>query len=83
MLARCCYLPWGDGNLRLICLSGLMYVVRTAVNIYNHIPCDEHGRSRIELFGGTAVMTNLNHFHTFGCPVFVLDSNLASDKQIG
>jgi len=64
-------------------LSLWPYAVRTAAYIHNHIPCDEQGRSRIELFGGTAVMTNLNHFHTFGCPVFVLDSNLASGKHIG
>ena len=58
------------------------YAFRIAAFIHNHIPCDEEGRSRLELFSGSSVMTNLNHFHTFGCPVYALDSDLASGKSI-
>ena len=59
------------------------YAFRNAAYIHNYLPCDEEGRSRIELFSGSTVMTNISQFHTFGCPVYALDSDLASGKSIG
>ena len=67
---------------RALDLSLWPYAVRTATFIHNQLPCDEEGRSRLELFGGTAVRTNISIFHTFGCPVYALDSDLASGKSI-
>lgn len=63
-------------------LSLWPYAFRTACFIHNQLPCDNDGKSRLELFSGTSVMTNLSHFHTFGCPVYALNNDLASGKSI-
>ena len=40
------------------------------------------GKSPLEVFSGAKVSPNPKHFHPFGCPVYVLDSKLASGKSI-
>ncbi len=53
------------------------YAMRYAVHIHNTVAVIE-GKSRIELFSGTDVGSNMKHNHTFGCPVFALQNALAS-----
>ena len=40
------------------------------------------GTTPIELWSKTSVTPNLNHWYTFGCPVYVLDNNLQAGKKI-
>ena len=62
-------------------LSLWPYAMRYAVYVSNYTPvCD--GKSRIELFANTEVGTSLKTFHTFGCPVFALNNELASGKSV-
>ncbi len=42
----------------------------------------EDGTSRLELFSSIQVGSNLKHVHTFGRPVFALQSVLASGSQL-
>ena len=58
------------------------FALRYAAQVNNEIP-KETGESPLSKFAGVAVQANLNHFHAFGCPVYALNSNLASGKSIG
>jgi hypothetical protein len=42
----------------------------------------KEGQSKLELFSGTWVGSNMKFMHTFGCPVFALQNALASGKSI-
>ena len=41
----------------------------------------EGARTPLELFSGTNVMPTLTNFHTFGCPVYVLDNALQAKQS--
>lgn len=58
------------------------YAIRHANNIRNSTVDKRDGTSPINRFSGINVDINLKDFHTFGCPVYSLDSNLASGKSI-
>lgn len=52
-------------------------------DIRNHLPLKSNStKSRFEIFPGSSVQPKLKNFHTFGCPVFTLDSNLQNNKSI-
>ena len=38
-------------------------------------------RSPLSSFAGTEIEPNLDHFHPFGCPVYVLESNLQAQRS--
>ena len=62
-------------------LSLWPYAMRYATYITNYTPiCD--GKSRIELFTNSDVGTSLKTFHTFGCPVFALNNELAAGNAL-
>ncbi|KAL7547978.1 hypothetical protein ACHAWF_017084 [Thalassiosira exigua] len=46
------------------------------------VPINDKGLSKLNVFGTLLVNVNLKSIHTFGCPVYVLDSRLASGKSI-
>ena len=56
------------------------YALAHAANVANHLPTGPDGNSSLELSSGTEVRPKLKHFHTFGCPVFALDSRLQDGK---
>ena len=58
------------------------YALRNAVHIYNTAPVLPDGTSRIEKFSGTAVGFRMKDNHTFGCPVFALQNDLAAGNKI-
>ena len=58
------------------------YAMRHAVNLRNNTPLKHEELSPIEKFTRSATRPNLKHFHTFGCPVFVLNNNLQAKKPI-
>ena len=57
------------------------YALRNAAHVANNMPT-RHGSSPIELFASTEVRGNLKNMHTFGCPVFALDSRLQASKPV-
>jgi len=57
------------------------YALRYASDVHNSMPSTT-GLSPLQLFSGTEVNTNIKDFHAFGCPVYALDSDLASGKSI-
>jgi hypothetical protein len=48
----------------------------------NHIPRLTQQTTPIELFSHTKVAPNLNHKHTFGCPMYILDRRLQAGHKI-
>ena len=50
----------------------------------NHVPNLKYrdGRTSMEAFGKTRVMTNPKHWHHFGCPAYVLDGALQGGAGI-
>ena len=52
------------------------YAVRMANDVTNNTPSIKGGVSPIELFAQVAVAPRVKHSHTFGSPVYVLDSAL-------
>jgi hypothetical protein len=58
------------------------YAVRKAVEDLNHIPRYKLDASPIELFAKTNIAPNLNHKHSFGCPMYILDNRLQVGHKI-
>ena len=60
------------------------YAIRMANEIHNSTPMSKakDGESPAELFHGTKVRPNLNHFYPFGCPVFVLNERMQAGQKI-
>ena len=48
----------------------------------NVLPTGEEGESKLELFSGIRVGSNMKNLHTFGCPVFALQNALAAGHLI-
>ena len=58
------------------------YALRNAALLHNSLPVLEDGTSRLELFSSIRVGSNLKHVHTFACPVFALQNELASGNSM-
>ena len=56
------------------------FAIRLANEAHNCTPVRE-GLSPIALFSRSRVLPNLNHLHPFGCPVYVLNEKMQSDKK--
>ena len=58
------------------------YAVRAANDAINHSPSmqDPERRSPMEIFAKTRVVANPKHWKPFGCPVYVLESDLQSGQ---
>jgi len=67
------------------------YALRMTNAIYNQTPTRKPNRwirgsdtrSPLELFANTPVAGNPRHWHTFGCPVYVLDNAMQAAHKIG
>ena len=67
---------WPDA----IHLSLWPYAMRMAIHIMNHLPDEADGSSRIEKFSRVEVQAKMQHFHTFGCPVYALTPEAENAK---
>lgn len=57
------------------------YALRMASDVYNHAPRLGNDASPVELFTGIKMRPLVQRFHHFGCPTFVLLSDLQSGKK--
>ena len=62
----------------LICLWP--YAMRHANDVANATPKKGENSSPLEKFSGVKVAPKLRHFHSFGCPTYVLDNALQSGQ---
>ncbi len=51
------------------------YALRNAALLHNSLPVLEDGTLRLELFSSIRVGCNMKHVHTFGCPMFALQTH--------
>jgi hypothetical protein len=58
------------------------YALRNTALLHNSLPVLEDGTSRLEFFSSIRVGSNIKLVHTFGCPVFALQNELASGKSL-
>ena len=56
--------------------------LRTANEVCNATPFEGQTKNPMELFAQVAIAPKLRHFHTFGCPTYILDNKLQGDKAI-
>mmetsp|Transcript_8113 Transcript_8113/g.11817 ORF Transcript_8113/g.11817 Transcript_8113/m.11817 type:complete len:442 (+) Transcript_8113:3455-4780(+) len=57
------------------------YALRMASDVYNSAPRLDQDAAPVELFTGAKMRPLVNRFHHFGCPTFVLLSDLQSGKK--
>lgn len=68
---------------KVITLHLWPYAVRQEAEIHNSLPCEGgEGQSPIEIFSSATVRPKLSNFHTILCPVYQLQSELASGKSL-
>ncbi len=69
---------WPDG----ITTNLWPYAIRMANEAINNTPSfqDENRKTPLELFANSNVTANPKHWKPFGCPVYVLDNQLQSEK---
>ena len=60
-----------------------VYVLRYACDVHNCMSRHENKLSPIQKFTESIVDTNPKDFHSFGCPVYALDSKLSSGQITG
>jgi hypothetical protein len=58
------------------------YAMRNAVEDMNHIARITQLTTPIELFSNIKIAPNLNHKHTFGCPMYILDQRLQAGHKM-
>jgi hypothetical protein len=58
------------------------YALRYAAEVRNRLVDKKDGSSPLERFSSVKVNSNLKDLHTFGCPVYALDSRLAAGNSI-
>ena len=56
------------------------YALRTANDILNNTPLLKTQKVPIQVFANSPVDDDLKNWHHFGCPAYVLHSNLQSGK---
>ena len=66
----------------VVTLNLWSYALRYANDVANTLQ-DKNGSSPFQRFAKVSVQSNLKDYHAFGCPVYALDSKLASGKRIG
>ena len=58
------------------------YALRTANEVRNATPMDNQTKTPLELFTQVEIAPKLKHFHTFGCPMYILDNKLQGNQAI-
>jgi hypothetical protein len=57
-------------------------MLRKVADDMNHIARIKRQTTPIEMFSKTRIAPNLNHKHTFGCPMYILDNLLQAGHKI-
>ena len=56
------------------------YALRNATNMSNMVPDSLDGSCKLERFANVPISPRLKNFHTFGCPVYALKSDLQNNN---
>ena len=63
-------MKWPDVIDTVLC----PYAIQAVVERHNKLSLDEHGRSPLEIYSGILDEIVPTDFHTWGCPVYILDA---------
>ena len=58
------------------------YALRHAVNVSNMVPDNIDGTCKLERFAKVSISPRMKTFHTFGCPTYVLKSDLQNNGGV-
>ena len=58
------------------------YALHMANEVRNATPMDNQTKTPLELFTQVEIAPKLKHFHTFGCPMYILDNKLQGNQTI-
>ena len=67
---------------RMLSMALWPYALRTANEVRNATPMENQTKTPMELFAQVAIAPKLKHFHTFGCPTYILDNKLQVNQAI-
>ena len=67
---------------RMLSIALWPYALRTANEVRNATPMENQTKTPLELFAQVAIAPKLKHFHTFGCPTYILDNKLQGNHAI-
>ena len=67
---------------RMLSMALWPYALRTANEVHNETPTENRTKTPMELFAQVAIAPKLMHFHTFGCPTYILDNKLQGNQAI-
>ena len=67
---------------RMLSMALWLYALRTANEVRNATPMENQTKTPMELFAQVAIAPKLKHFHTFGCPTYILDNKLQVNQGI-
>ena len=67
---------------RMLSIALWPYALRTANEVRNATPMEKQTKTPMELFTQVAIAPKLKHFHTFGCPTYILDNKLQVNQAI-
>ena len=61
------------------------YAIKMASDVFNNSPCFQHegAKTPLQIASRTDVQVNKKHYHPFGCPIYVLESDLQVGKPFG
>lgn len=57
------------------------FAVEYTINILAHLPLRGQTFTPFDVFTGTKNKSQLSNFHTWGCPIYVLDLRIAGGKK--
>ena len=67
---------------RMLSMALWPYALQTANEVCNATPMVNQTKTPMELFAQVAIAPKLKHFHTFGCPTYILDNKLQGNQAI-
>ena len=65
---------------KMVIINLWPYAMRHTDDVANATPRKGQERSPLELFSGVQITPKLQHFHAFGCPMYMLDNALQSGQ---
>ena len=67
---------------RILSMALWPYALRAASEVRNATPMENQTKTPMELFTQVPIAPKLKHFHTFGCPTYILDNKLQANQVI-
>ena len=67
---------------RMLSMALWPYALLTSNEVRSATPMENQTKTPMELFAQVAIAPKLKHFHTFGCPTYILDNKLQGNQAI-